>query len=122
MNSKDFDRIVFEFFKNYHDRGMVKWQGFYLSDHVLKMHKKHKAESYVEIKKEEMSESEISAVLFKAFGEQRLVRIQLAMLDQEGIRPRSFTGHVLGFDEDKVVIDKQIVDLADIGHAEIVAV
>ena len=29
------ERFAENFFKNYyHDRGMLKWQGFYLSDHL----------------------------------------------------------------------------------------
>ncbi|WP_430751214.1 hypothetical protein [Lactiplantibacillus plantarum] len=36
MNEKEFDLgIVKRFFEHdYHDRGLMKWQGFYLSDHT----------------------------------------------------------------------------------------
>lgn len=118
--SSEFDKIVLDFFKNYKDRGMVKWQGFYLSDHVQKMHQKSKAEAYVEVKKEEMSLNEISEVLLKAYAESRIVSVQLYLLDQEGKLPRSFKGHVLGVDGNNVMIGKDIIDLNDINHVEIV--
>ncbi|TFZ24236.1 hypothetical protein E2P76_15695 [Lactiplantibacillus plantarum] len=40
MNNQDFDLgTVKHFFDHdYHDRGMVKWQGFYLSDHTAALH------------------------------------------------------------------------------------
>ena len=47
-----FNKEVEEFFRKYQDRGMVKWAGFYLSDHVLKMSQQSKRDAYVEVKKE----------------------------------------------------------------------
>lgn len=40
-NKKNFDMdVVNNFFEHdYHDRGMVKWQGFYLSDHTAALKK-----------------------------------------------------------------------------------
>ena len=40
-NKKHFDMdVVNNFFEHdYHDRGMVKWQGFYLSDHTAALKK-----------------------------------------------------------------------------------
>lgn len=40
MNKDDevqFDQVVADFFAKYQDRGMKKWGGFYLSDHVAKI-------------------------------------------------------------------------------------
>lgn len=118
--NKEFDKKVEDFFKNYRDRGMVKWAGFYLSDHVLKMHKKIKADSYIEIKKMEMSPEEVSKVLLKACVESRIVSVQMSVLNKEGDLFRSFQGHVLGVDEDKVMIDDHIVEIEDINHIEII--
>lgn len=120
MSSENFDKKVEDFFKNYHDRGMVKWAGFYLSDHVLKMHKKSKADAYVEIKKVEMSLNEISKILLKAYAESRVVEVQLYFLNQEGELPKRFKGRVLGVDGDKVMVGKEIIDINDINHVEVV--
>lgn len=118
--NKEFDKRVDDFFRNYHDRGMVKWAGFYLSDHVLKMHKKSKADAYVEIKKAEMSPEEVSKVLLKAFGESRIVSVQMRILNKEGELFRSFQGHVLGVDEDNVMIADHIVEIEEINYIEII--
>ena len=119
MNKRDFDQRVENFFKHYHDRGMVKWAGFYLSDHQLKIRQKKQQESYVEPKQAEMSLHDISQILFKAFSEERRVSVQLNFLNQEGRRERSYTGHVLGVAHDKVIIDNHIFMLAEINHVEI---
>lgn len=37
--SKKFDEVIDTFFKNYQDRGMKKWSGFFLSDHVAAINK-----------------------------------------------------------------------------------
>ena len=122
MNNENFDSQVEDFFKHYHDRGMLKWTGFYLSDHQLKMNKKAVADAYIEHKKEEMSLEDISKVLLKAFSEDRLVSVQLSLLDQEGQRKKAYRGHVLGISEDKVIVDDEIFSLSEINHVEIVTI
>ncbi|MBA1394127.1 hypothetical protein EQ500_09685 [Lactobacillus sp. XV13L] len=38
MNKDNFDpRLVQSFLTEYQDQGMLKWQGFYLSDHTSKL-------------------------------------------------------------------------------------
>ena len=120
MNNKDFDAEVEDFFKHYKDRGMVKWAGFYLSDHQVKINKKLKDDAYIEHKQEEMSLEDISKVLLKAFSEDRLVSVQLSLLNLEGQIKKAYTGHVLGVSEDKVIVDDEIFSLSEINHIEIV--
>lgn len=117
MNNDD---KVLKFFRNYKDRGMVKWAGFYLSDHVQKMDKKRKYDSIIEIKKSEMSTEEISKVLMKAFAEFKEVTIQLSILNDQGELLRSIKGHVLGVDGESVAIDDYVVKLSEINHVEII--
>lgn len=31
------DKLIYDFFKNYQDRGMKKWTGFLLSDHTAQI-------------------------------------------------------------------------------------
>lgn len=120
LMNKDFDSLVEDFFKHYHDRGMVKWAGFYLSDHQAKINKKKKDDAYIEYKQEEMSLENISRVLFKAFSEDRRVSVQLNLLNQAGQRKKAYKGHVLGVSEDKVIVDDEIFSLSEINHVEIV--
>lgn len=115
----NFNDAVNNFFKNYQDRGMKKWQGFMLSDHIatLNRDKEEKAKVYTE--KETMSEVEISQVLLQAFANNKVVSVQLKekTLDKK-IQP-DVVGLVKGYDGDKIVIGDTEIELGNINHIEI---
>ena len=115
----NFDDVVNNFFKNYQDRGMKKWQGFMLSDHIatLNRDKEEKAKVYTE--KETMSETEISQVLLQAFANNKVVAVQLKekTLDKK-IRP-DIVGLVKGYEGDKIVIGDNEIELSNINNIEI---
>ncbi|PXY84125.1 hypothetical protein LDX54_08680 [Lactobacillus sp. IBH004] len=115
----NFNDTVNSFFKNYQDRGMKKWQGFMLSDHIatLNRDKEEKAKVYTE--KDTMSETEVSQVLLQAFANNKLVSVQLKekTLDKK-IQP-DIVGLVKGYNKDKIVIGNTEVELSDINHIEI---
>ncbi|MBI0032712.1 hypothetical protein [Lactobacillus sp. M0396] len=115
----NFNDIVNNFFKNYQDRGMKKWQGFMLSDHIatLNRDKEEKAKIYSE--KDTMSETEVSQILLQAFANNKSVSVQLKekTLDKK-IQP-DIVGLVKGYNEDKIVIGNTEVELSDINHIEI---
>lgn len=67
-----------------------------------------------------MSPEEVSKVLLKAFGESRIVSVQMRILNKEGELFRSFQGHVLGVDEDNVMIADHIVEIEEINYIEII--
>lgn len=119
MSSK-FDQRLDDFFKNYQDRGMKKWSGFFLSDHRVKIRKDKEYRSIIYLKLPEMSEIEISKVLFKAFSNNYMVSIQLKTLDEEGDYAANINGFVEGYsDTDIVNISGTNVKLSEINHAEI---
>ena len=115
----DFNDTVNNFFKNYQDRGMKKWQGFMLSDHIatLNRDKEEKAKVYTE--KETMSEVEISQVLLQAFANNKVVSVQLKekTLDKK-IQP-DFVGLVKGYDQDKIIIGDNKIELSNINNIQI---
>ncbi len=115
----NFNDIVNNFFKNYQDRGMKKWQGFMLSDHIatLNRDKEEKAKVYAE--KDTMSETDVSQVLLQAFANNKSVSVQLKekTLDKK-IQP-DIVGLVKGYDEDKIIIGDAEVELSNINHIEI---
>ena len=115
----DFNDTVNNFFKNYQDRGMKKWQGFMLSDHIatLNRDKEEKAKVYTE--KDTMSETEISQVLLQAFANNKVVAVQLKekTLDKK-IQP-DIVGLVKGYHGDKIIIGDTEVELSNINHIEI---
>ncbi|MCM6764608.1 hypothetical protein [Weissella paramesenteroides] len=58
------------FFKyDYHDRGMVKWQGYYLSDHTEHVNKvAHQiTDANNRIRQPEMTSEAIAQILFEAY-------------------------------------------------------
>lgn len=115
----NFNDTVNNFFKNYQDRGMKKWQGFMLSDHIatLNRDKEEKAKVYAE--KDTMSETEVSQVLLQAFANNKVVAIQLKekTLDKK-IQP-DIVGLVKGYDEDKIIIGDTEVELSNINNIHI---
>ena len=115
----NFNDTVNNFFKNYQDRGMKKWQGFMLSDHIaaLNSDKEEKARVYSE--KDTMSETEISQVLLQAFANNKVVVVQLKekTLDKK-IQP-DIVGLVKGYDGDRIVIGDTEVELSNINNIEI---
>lgn len=115
----DFDVIVDNFFKNYHDRGMKKWMGFYLSDHTQKIEKKDALDRSVEIKRESESLEEISAKLLEAFGQHLPINVQLKELDFNGQMKPSLTGFVAGYQNSEIMIENQRIDLDEINSIEI---
>ena len=115
----NFDDTVNNFFKNYQDRGMKKWQGFMLSDHIatLNRDKEEKAKVYTE--KDTMSEAEVSQVLLQAFANNKVVSVQLKekTLDKK-IQP-DIVGLVKGYEGDRIVIGDTEVELSNINNIEI---
>lgn len=64
-NSNFDPKLVQRFLKEYHDRGMMKWQGFMLSDHTAELNKMERSQTEREQRKHsvEMSVEEISKAI-----------------------------------------------------------
>ena len=115
----NFNDTVNNFFKNYQDRGMKKWQGFMLSDHIAALNKDKENNAKVYTEKDAMSEADISQVLLQAFANNKIVSVQLKekTLDKK-IQP-DIVGLVKGYDGDRIVIGDTEVELSNINNIEI---
>ena len=115
----NFNDTVNNFFKNYQDRGMKKWQGFMLSDHIAALNRDKENNAKVYTEKDTMSETEISQVLLQAFANNKLVSVQLKekTLDKK-IQP-DIVGLVKGYEGDRIVIGDTEVELGNINNIEI---
>lgn len=115
----NFDDVVNNFFKNYQDRGMKKWQGFMLSDHIATLNRDKEEKAKVYSEKDTMSEADISQVLLQAFANNKIVSVQLKekTLDKK-IQP-DIVGLVKGYDGDKIIIGDNEIELNNINHIEI---
>lgn len=118
--SKEFDERVNKFFKNYHDRDMKKWGGFFLSDHRVAINKDDKDRSRLYAKKSEMTQEEISEILLKSYSEHYQVSLQLKDLDAEGHYKADVVGFVKGWAGQELIIDDQLIEMDNINHAMIV--
>lgn len=116
-----FDKVLDDFFRNYQDRGMKKWAGFFLSDHRVKLHKDEVNRKIVYHKKPEMTEDEIGAVLLEAYGQHYQVEVQLKEVDSNGQLLPDIVGFVQGYqDSDTINIGKKPIKLDEINNAQLV--
>ena len=109
------------FVRNYDDRGMAKWMGFYLSEHTSEMEKDNTIRNTIYYRREKMSEIEISSSLDTAYRYRYSVIIQLDALNTEGFAFEDVTGVVEGFNGNKLYLSDvetgiQIVSINSINH------
>lgn len=119
MNNSNFDKKIQDFFKNYHDRGMQKWGGFFLSDHTVQINKDNKKANTIYQKEAEMDMQEISRILLKAFSDHYKIRLQLKDRNYNNEFKKDITGFVNGYYASKIIVSGYAVEIEDINHVEI---
>lgn len=85
--------------KNYKDRGMVKWAGFYLSEHTDTLHNEKTAEANRPVQKMQMDVDEIGEILSEAVLKSRKIVIQIEERDSNGYYRPDIIGMIQGSDE-----------------------
>ncbi|WP_367376320.1 hypothetical protein [Lentilactobacillus kefiri] len=121
MNNQDFDLgTVKHFFEHdYHDRGMMKWQGFYLSDHTAALHQQAAQLKRQVCSKPQQSLSVITRRLIEAYQRDLIVTLQLNVCQLENPHRLEITTHILGYQEDNIIGDEaQFIPLAAIRHVD----
>lgn len=86
----------------YKDRGILKWQGLILSDHTDALKKEFNQVTEFEAK-EEMSEAEISKLLFSAYKSDHPILIQANVI-KNGNYYRDLKCKVLGYDDNQIYL------------------
>ncbi|KRK94124.1 hypothetical protein [Companilactobacillus futsaii] len=108
MNSKyqADPEMVQTFFDNYyHDRGKIKWQGFYLSDHTAALKKQAKKASHQNDLRPQQGLTEITKFLMQSYTYNQIVQIQLNVFDLNDHVKDDLTGEIKGYDEDLFYLD-----------------
>lgn len=96
------EKLAEYFFKHdYVDRGMLKWQGYFLSDHISAM-KKDKADKPEELKLQQ-SQNLISESLMISWQTKRPVHIQLNQLEHS-VTVESVDGVCMGTEGNEFMI------------------
>ncbi|GAK31645.1 hypothetical protein WOSG25_120370 [Weissella oryzae SG25] len=93
------------FEERYYDRGMVKWLGYYLSDHTEQIAKEQAYNTQIKARSWQtaMTEIEITALLFKAYRQRLKVDLQVKLQSIDGTLPALVSGIVQGYDENNFV-------------------
>lgn len=118
--SKEFSNIVNDFFKNYQDRGMKKWQGLMLSDHTAAINRNKLDQDKVFVKKRTMAQEKVSELLMYAYANHKLVSVQLKELDSDGNVQPDIEGAVEGYNIDDIIVSGAKISLDNINHVDIV--
>ena len=110
------NKLVTQFLKHdYHDRGMMKWQGFYLSDHTsvrakeasaadVQLHRTHLAK---------MSVEQISNVINEAIVK-KVVTVDLAQRNQDGQIPAPITGRITDWIANQLIVNQKAIYIEEI--------
>lgn len=119
------EALAEQFFKHdYHDRGMLKWAGYFLSDHTSAL-KQNKQNVKPEILQAAQSLDQVSELLADAWEHHLRVHLQLNQLQESEI-VESMTGLVVGFYDNVIGIqgvDEKInnIELTEIRNVELLA-
>lgn len=118
------DQEAENFFNHdYIDRGMIKWQGFYLSDHTSALNAEHETKDKILQRKvlPQMTVKEITDVINKAIVKNKTVKIQTNNCDSNGIFEIPVIGEINGYEEDDLYVnDSYRVKISIIRHVSIV--
>lgn len=101
--------------KDYEDRGMQKWTGFYLAEHSKKLEELSKEEH--QVYKEEQSLEEVSEILFELWKQNKPGVYQLnQVMDNQYLQ---LSGYVVGFSEDEIMIKTMSGDVITVPQTSI---
>ncbi|MGX4686501.1 hypothetical protein JNUCC83_06330 [Vagococcus sp. JNUCC 83] len=106
----------------YHDRGIKKYLGFYLSEHTREIHHMKEQANMINHSKPMMDLEDIMAVVNDAIVKDFRVNIQPNIADVDtGSFFNELTGHITGFTETTIYVDHLAIELSLIRHIELVS-
>lgn len=86
----------------YPDRGMMKFMGFFMSDHTVYMEDQSKVETPI-LPRSVQTDVQIRQLLAQAYLESRQVNIQLASYHDGQLLP-DIVGNIIGYNQDQIVL------------------
>ncbi|MBS9337495.1 hypothetical protein [Fructobacillus parabroussonetiae] len=122
LTGDDLVQTVAQYFKqDYRERGKVKWNGFFLSDHTAKLKQKAQFEQGAETAtwQEALSMEQIQEQVRLAFERNKPLSLQEAQVDQDNRIPMIQIGRVSGFYLDGFYFDDLPVDWETVRFAEV---
>lgn len=118
-NNYDYDpSLVQRFLSEYQDRGMLKWQGFYLSDHTAKLNQGQEQakarQQHQHLASAQMSETQITQIINQAVIKHLTVKVEPAIVNSDLIANHCIQGKIMGCFQDYIIIEKQLIKISDI--------
>ena len=118
-NNYNYDpSLVQRFLSEYQDRGMLKWQGFYLSDHTAKLNQGQEQakarQQHQHLSSAQMSETQITQIINQAVIKHLTVKVEPAIVNSDLIANHCIQGKIMGCFQDYIIIEKQLIKISDI--------
>ncbi|WP_283679184.1 hypothetical protein [Lentilactobacillus sp. Marseille-Q4993] len=113
----DLAQLFFDHY--YHDRGMLKWQGYYLSDHTSALNHQKEVRSHIVSHQvaEQMEMADIETTINTSITKHIPVSIQSNIKDDNGTFPMPITGEIIGYHNSRLYISTQeSIEISDIRH------
>ena len=111
----DFSQLVTNYFKNdYRERGKIKWNGYFLSDHTSSLKSEAIVRQTQTPRLPTMPLKEIKSTLMHAFNAYHEIIVQQDMQDTTGKMFKNISGIVASFSDRGVVIEQQHILFEDI--------
>ncbi|EDP67683.1 hypothetical protein CAT7_03279 [Carnobacterium sp. AT7] len=107
--------------EEYHDRGIKKWAGFYLSEHTAAQENLTAEMKKVNPQKKQMDSEEITSVINEAILKNKSVAIQIEAVDQNGYYKDDVIGLVIGGDELGIYVNDTKIDFDEIHNIQFVS-
>lgn len=104
----------------YEDRGMMKYNGFYLSEHMASLEKDRNNRYAIIAGKDEMSVEQIYELIDYALFKDKQVSIQVNVRDIEGNFMPDVYGFLNGYDETGLYINDIRIPLEQIRHVMLI--
>lgn len=102
--------------ESYQDRGMVKWAGFYLSEHTDTLNDQMTREKNCPQQKMQMDIDEIGTILSEAQRRNKEIAIQIEERDSNGYYKPDTFGVIKGFDELGIFVGNTKIGYDEIRH------
>ncbi|MGY3765625.1 hypothetical protein ACWOAH_03610 [Vagococcus vulneris] len=100
----------------YYDRGIQKYNGFYLFEHMREVDVDQKIRDNLITAETEMTESDIFEIIDYSLYKDLEIIIQLNLRDMEGGYMPDIRGKLMGYDEDYLYIEDMTIQLNQIRH------
>lgn len=126
LHQIDDEQVVQTFFDHYYkDRGMVKWQGFFLSDHIAALRHQREKEAYEDKLLPQMTQEDIGEMLEESWKYKRRIHIQINSVSASKLEPEEIDCVVKGHEQERIYIKTvdgldQYVELDEIRFAKVV--